>query len=177
MSYFTQMAGYAVHNFVSAATGMAIAIALVRGLARRSASTVGNFWVDLVRSTLYVLLPISIVFALVLVWQGVPQNFNEYTQVPDARRRDPDHRPGTGGEPGDHQGAGHQRGRLLQRQLGPPLREPEPASPTSWRCWPILAHPGRAALHLRPDGGRHPAGLGAVGRHGGDPRRSGSPWR
>jgi len=81
MSYFSQMAGLAVHNFVSAATGMAIAVALIRGLARRSARTVGNFWVDMTRSILYILLPISIVFALVLIWQGVPQNLNGYTDV------------------------------------------------------------------------------------------------
>ncbi len=81
VSYFTQMAGYTVHNFLSAATGMAIAIALTRGLARRSAKTIGNFWVDLTRATLYVLLPISIVFALVLVFQGVPQTFAGYASA------------------------------------------------------------------------------------------------
>jgi K+-transporting ATPase ATPase A chain len=79
MSYLTQMAGLAFHNFVSAATGMAWAVALVRGLSRRSARGIGSFWVDLVRGTLYVLLPLSVVGALVLVWQGVPQNFNAYT--------------------------------------------------------------------------------------------------
>lgn len=73
MSYLTQMAGLAVHNFTSAATGIAIAMALVRGLTRRSANEIGNFWVDLIRSILYVLLPISIVGALVFVWQGTPQ--------------------------------------------------------------------------------------------------------
>jgi K+-transporting ATPase ATPase A chain len=78
VSYFTQMAGYAVHNFVSAATGMAIAVALTRGLARHSAKTIGNFWADLVRATLYVLLPISVVLAIVLVWQGVPQTLDGY---------------------------------------------------------------------------------------------------
>jgi K+-transporting ATPase ATPase A chain len=78
MSYFSQMVGLATHNFVSAATGLAIAVALVRGLARRSANAVGNFWVDLVRGTLYVLLPLAIVLALVLVWQGVPQNLRAY---------------------------------------------------------------------------------------------------
>jgi K+-transporting ATPase ATPase A chain len=79
MSYLVQMAGLTMHNFVSAATGMAIAIALTRGLARRSAQTIGNFWVDLVRSVLYILLPISIVGAVVLVALGLPQNLNEYT--------------------------------------------------------------------------------------------------
>jgi K+-transporting ATPase ATPase A chain len=81
MSYLVQMAGLTVQNFVSAATGMAIAIALTRGLARRSAQTIGNFWVDLVRSVLYILLPICVVGALVLVVLGLPQNLNEYTTV------------------------------------------------------------------------------------------------
>ncbi len=78
MSYFSQMVALTVQNFVSAATGIAIAIALVRGFARKSAKTIGNFWVDLTRATLYVLLPLSFVFALVLVWLGVPQNLLAY---------------------------------------------------------------------------------------------------
>jgi len=73
MGHLVQMAGLTVQNFVSAATGIALAIALVRGFARASARTVGNFWVDLTRATLYVLLPLCLVFALFLVWQGVPQ--------------------------------------------------------------------------------------------------------
>src|SRR5579875_2102197 len=81
MSYLTQMAGLTVHNFVSAATGIVLAIALVRGFARRSARTLGNFWVDLTRCVLYVLLPISIAVALFFVWQGMPQNLNAYAQV------------------------------------------------------------------------------------------------
>jgi K+-transporting ATPase ATPase A chain len=78
MSYLTQMMGLTMHNFVSAATGIALAVALVRGFARRSAKTVGNFWTDLVRGTLYVLLPISIVVGLFFVWQGMPQNLGAY---------------------------------------------------------------------------------------------------
>jgi potassium-transporting ATPase potassium-binding subunit len=81
MSYLTQMAGLTVHNFVSAATGIALAIALVRGFARRSAQSLGNFWVDLTRIVLYVLIPASIVAALVLIWQGVPQNLSPYTDA------------------------------------------------------------------------------------------------
>jgi K+-transporting ATPase ATPase A chain len=81
LSYFVQMAGLTVHNFTSAAAGLAIAIALVRGFARQSVKTIGNFWVDMTRATLYVLLPISIVGALILCWQGVPQNLNAYTAV------------------------------------------------------------------------------------------------
>jgi K+-transporting ATPase ATPase A chain len=78
MSYFSQMLGLTVQNFVSAASGMAVLVALVRGLARRTATTIGNFWFDLVRSTVYILLPLSIVVALVLVSQGVIQNFKPY---------------------------------------------------------------------------------------------------
>ena len=81
MSYLVQMLGLTVHNFLSAATGIALAIALIRGFARRSAKTLGNFWVDLTRCVLYVLVPISIVIALVLVWQGVPQNLHAYTSA------------------------------------------------------------------------------------------------
>jgi K+-transporting ATPase ATPase A chain len=76
MTYLTQMAGLAVRNFVSAAAGIAVAIALTRGLVRRSSATIGNFWVDLTRSTLYILLPIAFVAALVLVSQGVVQTFS-----------------------------------------------------------------------------------------------------
>ena len=81
MSYFTQMAGLAFHNFVSAAAGIAVAIAVIRGFARRGMKTIGNFWFDLVRATLWVLLPLSAILALALIWQGVPQNFSPYTQV------------------------------------------------------------------------------------------------
>ncbi|MBS0539085.1 MAG: potassium-transporting ATPase subunit KdpA [Proteobacteria bacterium] len=81
MSYLVQMAGLTVHNFVSAATGVALAVALVRGFARRSATGIGNFWVDLTRCTLYVLLPVSIVVGLFLVWQGVPQNLGAYSEA------------------------------------------------------------------------------------------------
>ena len=79
MSYLTQMAGLAFHNFASAATGIVWAVALVRGLARRSANGIGSFWVDLVRCTFYLLLPVCVIYGLVLVWQGVPQNLNPYT--------------------------------------------------------------------------------------------------
>jgi len=79
MSYLTQMAGLTVHNFVSAATGIALAVALIRGFARRSAQSIGNFWVDLTRCVLYILLPISIIVGLFFVWQGMPQNLNAYT--------------------------------------------------------------------------------------------------
>ena len=81
MSYFTQMAGLAYHNFVSAAVGISVAIAFIRGIAQREKDTLGNFWVDMVRATLWVLLPISIVGALFLVSQGVVQNLKPYDKV------------------------------------------------------------------------------------------------
>ncbi len=78
LSYLSQMAGIVVQSFMSAAVGVAVALALVRGFARRSAQSIGNFWVDLTRITFYVLLPICIVAALVMMWQGVPQTFSPY---------------------------------------------------------------------------------------------------
>ncbi len=82
MSYLTQMLGLTVQNFLSAATGMAVLALFIRGIARHSARTLGNFWVDMVRSTLYILLPLSTVLALLLVSQGVVQNFAPYVSVP-----------------------------------------------------------------------------------------------
>ncbi|HTH62672.1 MAG TPA: potassium-transporting ATPase subunit KdpA [Paraburkholderia sp.] len=82
LSYLSQMAALAVQNFLSAATGIAVVIALIRGFVRHTASTIGNFWVDLTRSTLYILLPIATVIALVFVSQGVIQNFRTYQDVP-----------------------------------------------------------------------------------------------
>jgi potassium-transporting ATPase potassium-binding subunit len=81
LSYLSQMLGLGVQNFLSAATGMAVLVALIRGLARHSVATIGNFWVDLVRSALYVLMPLSIVLAIALVSQGVVQNFRPYQEV------------------------------------------------------------------------------------------------
>ena len=141
MSYLTQMAGLAYHNFVSAAVGIALAIAFIRGIARRQMQTIGNFWVDMVRSCLWVLLPFCVVGALVLVSQGVVQNLQAVRHGeaggtatgPACRRRrqtgggcqrqagdghgyHPDHRARARGLAGDHQGVRHQRWRLLQRQ-------------------------------------------------------------
>ncbi len=81
MSYLSQMAGLTVQNFLSAATGIALAIALIRAFARHSVQTLGNFWADMVRTTLWVLLPLSLILALVLVWQGVPQNLQPYVDA------------------------------------------------------------------------------------------------
>ena len=81
MSYLTEMAGLATHNFWSAAAGIVVAVALIRGIKRTTSGTIGNFWVDMTRTTLYVLLPASLIYALLLVGQGVPQNLKAYTQA------------------------------------------------------------------------------------------------
>jgi K+-transporting ATPase ATPase A chain len=81
LGYFAQMAGLTVQNFVSAATGIALAVALIRGFTRRSAAGIGNFWADLTRCTLYILLPLSLLIAVALVWQGMPQNLNPYVEA------------------------------------------------------------------------------------------------
>jgi potassium-transporting ATPase potassium-binding subunit len=81
MSYLVQMAGLTVHNFVSAATGIALAVAFIRAFARQSMQTIGNFWTDLVRCTLWVLLPICVLLVPVMVWQGMPQNLKAYDTV------------------------------------------------------------------------------------------------
>ena len=137
MSYLTQMLGLTVQNFVSAATGMAVLVALIRGLARRTATTIGNFWVDLVRSTLYILLPLSLLWRSLLVSQGVVQNFEPYdtAELAASRRRRPTARTvddadagaGPGGVADRDQATRHQRRRLLQRQLGASVRESDAA--------------------------------------------------
>ncbi len=135
MSYFSQMVGLTFHNFVSAATGIAIAAALVRGIARHSAQTIGNFWVDLVRVTYYLLIPICLVFAVFLMSQGTIQNFKPYTKatllepmkVPiekkdaggerdrgRANRHRSEHRARSDGISGRHQNARDKRWRLYE---------------------------------------------------------------
>src|SRR6476620_8606613 len=81
MSYLTQMLGLTVQNFLSAATGIVLAVALIRGFARASMNTVGNFWVDVTRCTLYILLPICVVYGLFLVWEGMPQTLGPYVDA------------------------------------------------------------------------------------------------
>jgi potassium-transporting ATPase potassium-binding subunit len=81
MSYFSQIVGLAVQNFLAGAAGLAVGIAFIRGLARQGTDKLGNFWVDLTRAILWILLPLAIIGSIVLVWQGVPMNFTPYTQV------------------------------------------------------------------------------------------------
>ncbi len=167
-TYLTQATVLAVRNFTSAATGLAVAIALIRGLTRRSAKTLGNYWVDLTRGVLYILLPVSIVGAVVLVWQGVPQTWN-----PTAGRDHPagchaEYRHGAHRLAGMDQGDGQQRRGVLQRQLVPSLREPDAADELARDLRPphdqLLAD-----VHVRPVCPEPAPGLDDLRRDGRDP--------
>ena len=125
MSYLTQMVGLAVQNFVSAAVGMAVAVALVRGFCRSGAAAIGNFWADLVRGTLYVLVPLALVLGVVLLARGVVQTFDGPVHAHTLAGARADDRTRPGREPDRDQAARHERRRLLQRQLRAPLREPD----------------------------------------------------
>ena len=158
MSYFSQMAGLAVQNFLSAAVGISVAIALIRGIVGRNGKSLGNFWQDLVRTVLYVLLPLSILLALVLVWQGSIQTFTTYLTVHGVTGLTQSIARGPGGLPGGDQGARHQRRRLLQRQLGPPIREPDGVHQPR-RDAGRADHPRRLGVLLRAHGRPPPPGL------------------
>ena len=167
MSYLTQMAGLAYHNFVSAATGIALAIAFIRGIAQREKDTLGNFWVDLVRACLWVLLPFCIVGALFLVSQGVDPEPAALRRRSTTRRRarTADDRAGAGRLAGDHQEVRHQRRRLLQRQQRASVRESD-AAHQLLRDVLHLRDPRRADLHARRHDRIAPPRLGGLGRDG-----------
>ena len=145
-------------------SGIAVAVALIRGFVRSRSGTLGNFWVDLTRGTLRILLPLAFVAALLLVAGGVVQSFAD-TTMHDARRAPAGAHRGPGGQPGGDQGARQQRRRLLQRQLRPPLREPHrPHQPVRDLPDPRPAgrpdpHPGHDARQPAP-GSRGPRGDG-----------------
>ena len=116
MSYFSQIGALTVQQFVSPAVGIAVAIVLVRGFARRNSATVGNFWVDITRCMLYILLPMAFVAGIIFVGQGAVQTLAGTASMhKQPQRGDPDHRPGPDRLHGGHQAVGHQRGRVLQR--------------------------------------------------------------
>ena len=167
MSHLTQMSGLAVQNFVSAAVGIAVAIALVRGITRRRSETIGNFWADLTRAVTRILLPLSIVLALVLVARGAIQSLRRLHRGPHARRRDAVDPRRPVREPGGDQGARHERRRHAQRELGAPAVEPdavhEPARDLRAPPYPLLA-----GVRVRPARARHAPGLGRL-RRDGDP--------
>ena len=163
MSHLTQMAGLAFHNFVSAAAGAAVAVALIRGLVRRRTNTLGNFWVDLVRTCTRVLLPFAFIGALFLVSQGVIQNFNASKTVTTVAGQEQTIPWWADRQPGSDQGDRRERRRSVQRQLRSPVREPQPDHehlPDLGAARP----PVRPHVHVRQDGQGPEAGLGGV-RH------------
>ena len=188
MSYLTQMVGLAVQNFLSAATGIVVVIALIRGFIRHTAQSIGNFWTDVTRSTLYILLPLSVLLALLLAGQGVVQNFSTYKEVQlvetlayQAPKADAAGNPlkdasgnpvleslttqkqtlpmGPDGLPGGDQAAGDQRWRFHQRQLRASLRESHTRL-ESPRDAGHGPHPGRPDLYVRPRWWVTPARVG-----------------
>ena len=191
MSYLTQMAALTVQNFVSAATGIAVLVALIRGFARQKTDTVGNFWVDLTRTTLYILLPLSLILALVLVSQGVVQTFSAYPSVPlvESVEYDTPKLDAAGQPVKDAQGnpvtekvvqkdqilaVGPAASQIAIKQLGTNgggffnvnSAHPFENSDAAVQLPRGAGHPGDlgcAVLHLRQDGGRHAPGLGHPG--------------
>src|ERR1700741_852397 len=194
MTYFSQMVGLAVHNFMSAAAGIAVAAAVVRGIARHTAKTIGNFWVDLTRITYYLLLPICFFYALFLVWQGVPQNFKPYqtAKVVEAQKVQVQKKDANGNPVNDAKGnpvmeeqtvdsqtvtegpmaaqmaikmLGTNGGGFVNANAAPPIREPD-ASVEFHSDVINLRHP--QCPHLLPgqDGEEPETWLGRLGNHG-----------
>ena len=158
MGHLVQMAGLAVQNFASAAVGMAVAVALIRGFMRSRTDRIGNFWVDLVRGCLRILLPFAVLSTLALLSMGAVQNLSSGTTVKTVAGHVADDHRRPGGLAGGDQGARHQRRWLLQRQLRAPVREPERLQQPAGDL-PAPADPGRLDLHVRPDGEGPATGL------------------
>ena len=127
MSYFAQMLGFTHQNFVSAATGIVLAIALIRGFARHSVRTVGNFWVDMTRCTFYVFIPISAIAALFLVWQGMPQNLGAYVDATTVEGAKQTSRSGRSASQIAIKHTRHQWRWFLQRECGASVENPTTA--------------------------------------------------
>ena len=161
MSYLTQMAALAVQNFVSAAVGIAVAVALIRGFARHTAKTIGNFWVDVTRCTLYILMPICILATLFFVWQGSIQNFKGPATATTLEGPTQVIEQGPLGLSVSHENAGNQWRRIFQRELCPPVRESnttgEPAADVA-----DLFTWGWTDIHVRQDGARYRAKVGRI---------------
>ncbi len=165
LGYLVQMAGLTVQNFVSAATGIALSVALVRGFTRADAQTIGNFWADLVRCTLYLLLPLCLLLALFYVWQGVPQNLDPYVAATTLE----------GGQQTIAQGPvasqlaikmlGTNGGGFFNANSAHPYENPTPLG-NFVQIVTIFAHRRGAHQPVRPHGRRRAPGLGDPGRHG-----------
>ena len=159
MSHLTQMAGLTVQNFISAAVGIAVAVALVRGLTRRRSETIGNFWVDLTRVTIRVLVPLALVLALMLASQGVVQSLRGSAEARTVEGADPGDLPRSRREPGGDQGARYERRWHRQRQLRTPVREPDGVHEPARDPGPAR-DPVRARVRVRGPRRQPPAGLG-----------------
>ena len=145
MSYLAQMLGLTVQNFVSAATGMAVLVALTRGIRAKQANTLGNFWVDLTRGVLYILLPLSLLLSAALVSQGVVQSLDPYATatllepVKDANGTlvtKTAYSAGACRLANRHQTARHQRRRFLRYELRTSISKTRRHFPVSWSCSP-----------------------------------------
>ena len=153
------MAALTVQNFASAAAGIAIAIALVRGFARQEKKTIGNFWVDVTRATVYVLLPLSIIAGLLFVSQGVIQNLHPYTTVSTVEGRETNHRARTGRVSGSDQAARDKRRRFLQCKLLASIRKSNAAEQSAANVSDFPDSSG-ADVHVRKNDQGYQAGLG-----------------
>ena len=157
---FVQMAALAVQNFASAAVGISVAVALIRGFARQEANSIGNFWVDLTRSTFTFLLPIAFVAALMLCSQGAIQNFLPYTTVKTLEGAAQTIPQGPVASQEAIKMLGTNGGGFFNANSSHPFENPTPLTDLL-QVLLIFMVPGGADLHFRPHGGRHPAGLGA----------------
>ena len=165
MGHLTQMAGLAVQNFASAAVGMAVAVALIRGFVRSRTDRVGNFWVDLVRGSLRILLPLAVVGTVVLLALGAVQNFSSGTDVTTLSGV---HQTITGGPVASQEAIkelGTNGGGFYNANSSHPFENPNALS-RHLRDLPPAAHPGRADPHVRADGEGQAAGLRDPGRDG-----------
>ena len=160
MSYLTQLISLATHNFFSAAAGIAVAIAVVRGFARHSTKTLGNFWVDFIRGTLYVLLPLSVLAALLLCSQGVIQNLSPYTKVTTLEGVVQTIPQGPVASQEAIKMLGTNGGGFFNANSAHPYENPTPLA-NFLQMVLIFLIP--ADLHLRQNGARHPPGLGDSG--------------
>ena len=166
MSYFSQVGALTVQQFVSPAVGIAVAIAMVRGFQRRHSPTIGNFWVDVTRCILYILLPAAFLFGIIFVAQGAVETFAGPVCIHDAMNGVTQmHRPGTDRVHGGDQAARHEWRRVLQCKLVDDLREPDSAHELAVDL-PSAVDTVRADVHVRQDGRQHPSRCGPARRHG-----------
>ena len=165
MSYLVQMAGLTVQNFVSAATGIALAVALIRGFARGSAPTIGNFWLDLTRCTLYVLLPLCIVLTLFYVFRGVPQTLGAYVDATTLEGAKQTIAVGPVASQLAIKMLGTNGGGFFNANSAHPFENPD-ALTNFVQMVTIFALGAGADQRLRPHGRRRAPGLGDLRRHG-----------